>query len=537
MAKTILIQNALVCDGTGETAPFTADVLIENGLIAAVERNGLPPLADEVIDASGLTMMPGFIDTHTHSDVYCLHNRQMVSSLCQGVTTEITGPDGLTYAPLGACEVRDYGRYLQGLCGPLESEAVAGSMASYLKALDGCAVNVCAQVGHGVLRLNTVGFWDVPLRGMALERAKQIMRRCFEEGAVGFSTGMSYFPGAYCDTDELIALCSVAREYGAPFSIHMRFVLTDRARFGGKRLSNVEEALTVARQSGVALLMSHYHTNASSVGRVEELCAPFEKAMAEGADIVMETYPYHAGSGYAVNALPPWAVEGGFDRIMERLETPAIRKRIIEDILQSEKAGRGPVAEDVFTQLQQNGELLGMNYQQAAELRGQSIEEMLVDILREEELAVGYRKGNVPDNALYERLNDDFVALLHKPYYVIGSDGIAAHAFPHPRTYGSFAKFLRIAYERGMLMEAFAYHASGLPARTFGLEGRGIIRTGAHADLVLLDPGRVREGASFDHPVALPQGIPYVLVNGRIAVRDGRALGVLAGRALKRRSF
>ncbi len=514
----VLIQGATVYDGTGNPGRV-ADVGVEGGYIVAVgvlDTAG----AREVIDARGLVLMPGFIDTHCHEDVYLLHNRQHVMSLSQGVTTLITGPDGLSYAPLSRHNLVDYSRYLQGLNGPLdEGLADFTTVAGYLKKFDRTGPNACVQVPHGALRLETVGFHDVPLRGYFLDRAKDLMRQGFAEGAVGFSTGLSYYPCSYADTEELVELCKVAAEWDAPFSIHLRTV------YRGERFDPVAEAIEIARRSGCRLHFSHYRTGPHNVGQVEAVCAPIEAALAEGIRVTVEMYPFHTGSGYGVYFMPPWAVEGGWQAACDRLHHAASRQQIIDWM----RAHMRFADDDTFTHLPRNPQYIGRGFGVVARERGQDIPQMLCELLAEENLEVGYRGGDIDDPALHEALHRDFAKLLSKPYYMVGSDGIACHAFPHPRAYGAFAKFLRIARENGLPWETFANRTSYLPAKTFGLKDRGEIAPGKLADIVVLDGATARENATFANPIQLPTGIEYVLVNGKVALRGGRVNGVLAG--------
>lgn len=519
----LVIKNVKIYDGK-ETDPFVADLgigkerIVEIGTVAE-------DCARDCIDASGLCAMPGFIDTHCHSDMTLLYDRQHANGIQQGITTEILGQDGLSYAPLSKDNLEMYAKYLRGLNGWFEDIPLNfSSVSEYLNRFERkSAPNVAYQVPHGTVRLEAMGFHDRPLNGYALDRAKELMRQAFEEGAVAFSTGLSYYPCSYADTKEMIELCKVCTEYDVPYVTHTRTV------FRGESFDATAEAIRIAQEAGCRLHFSHFRTGPDNCGHPEALMEPIEKALKSGMKVTLETYPYYSGSGYAVIFLPPWAVEGGYEATLDRLEDPSLRERICKGMLENTIPTAG-----TFTHLRKNEEYIGMDFKEVASIRGTTVENMMCDVLLEEELDVGYYSNPTQSREVREQMDRDFIWLVTRPYYMVCSDSIPYGLKPHPRSFGTFPRFLRLAREQGVSFSVMANRLSAVPARTFGLKDRGVISKGYYGDLVLLDEKRVTDKATYRNPRRAPEGIRHVVVNGRIAVYDEKVTGLFAGHALRR---
>ena len=522
----VVIVGGTVVDGSGASG-YRADVGIKGEVIEAIGDLSQSE-ARRVIDATGLIVSPGFIDTHAHSDGALLLDPQHANGLRQGITTEILGQDGLSYAPLSAENYRIYRRYLAGILGEppddLDMSSVAAFRSHYHKKV---AINTAYCVPHGAIRLETLGFRDVPLTGDSLEQAKRFIREGIEQGAVGFATGMSYFPNSWSDTTEMIELCKATAEVGGVYVTHLRNVNTDRA-FGG---GDVPEALEIGRRSGVKVHFSHYRTQASNAGKVAERMELIDKAKAEGVDCTLELYPYPTGSSYPVSFLPSYAHEGGPDAIMRRLGDPSERRKLI-DYLDNDYTG--PLDEAVFTYLPKNSHLEGMSLVDVAAERGVSLGETLCDLLFEEEMQICYR-GAPPDSvALWQQVSRDSVELLSRTDYMVGSDSIPIGSMPHPRAYGCFPRFLgRLRRQFDILsLEQMVQRMTDNAARRFGLTRRGRIEEGWFGDIVVFDAEHIIDNATYDDPLQFPTGIPYVLVNGQVAVDRERCTGVMAGQAV-----
>ena len=519
----LIVRGGTIYDGSGG-ASYQADIGIIGDKIVKIGCLKEAEAKDEIF-AEGLGIMPGFIDTHCHSDMALLYDRQHVNGISQGITTELLGQDGLSYAPLSHDHLQMYAKYLRGLNGwfedvPLDFKDTKEYLARFHKK---CAPNVAYQVPHGAVRLEAMGFLDHPLTGYALDKAKDLMRQSFEQGAVAFSTGLSYYPCSYADTDEMVELCKVCAEYDVPFVIHTRTV------YRGEYFDPTWEAIEIARRSGCKLHLSHFRTSPDNAGQAEQMMEPIEKAIAEGIDVTAETYCYYSGSGYALFFMPPWAVEGGFEATLERLADPALRPKICEDIHNSMFPPEG-----TFTHLVKNEKYIGMDFRDVAKERGQSVEDMLCDMMLEEELDVGYYSTPTLDPEIRTKMDHDLVYLLSRPYYMICTDSIPYGFKPHPRSFGTFPRFLRLAREQGMPFETFANRAAGMPAKTFQLKGRGVIQEGAYADLVTIDLENVTDHATYRDPRRMPAGIEHVIVNGKIALYEEKATGLFNGYALER---
>ena len=525
MVFDIVIRGGTVVDGTGDPGR-AADVGIAGERVEAIGDLSEAE-AGRTIDAAGLTVSPGFIDTHVHSDAVLLTDPQHAQGLRQGITTEILGQDGLSYAPLSADNYRQYARYLAGILGEPPEDLDMSSVAAFRSHYDGVAINTAYLVAHGAVRLETAGFKDVRLDGELLDKAKRLVAEGMEQGAVGLATGLSYHPHAWSDTREIVELCHVVQEAGGVYVTHVRDVNTDRA-FGG---GGVSEGLEIGRQAGVKVHFSHHRTYAPSAGKVAERMALIDGAKAEGVDVTADLYPYPTGSTYPLSYLPSPTHEGGLDAILARLRDPAQRAEIARD-LDENPPERFTGA--VLSYLGKSRNFEGMSLADIAEMRGTTGGNVLCDLLLEEEGQVCYW-GSPPDSvALWRQVSRDTLELLSRPDYMVGSDSIHVGSVPHPRAYGTFPRFLgRLRRQFGtMSLEQTVQRMTDNPARRFNLTHRGRIQKGYFADVVVFDAERIIDNATYDDPKQFPAGIPFVLVNGRVAVDQERCTGVFAGRAV-----
>ena len=513
----LLITGGTVYDGLGGL-PLRADVAVERDRIAAL-GNLTACEAEERVDASGMAVMPGFVDVHTHSDWALIRKPERAEALCQGITTEIAGACGIGLFPLNHS---DYGRVMAGIFGSVPE--LFPSWSAYLDSLPATGVNAAVHLAHSPLRCAFCGFRDQPL---PLNRAQDLARIELEEGACAFSTGLAYYPASFGDTEEVAALCRVAAEFDAPVCVHQRTALREGIRSFNPR----EEVLEFARRSGARIHFSHYRTGLKNAGCLEALLEPIERGIAEGLRVTADFYPYPVGAGYAAVNLPMPAMEGGYACIMERLRDPVWKKRIL-DIwkLHPERL----LAESVVLHAPKHPEYRNRSYRQIARMRGQEIPEMLLDLLAEEELQVAFRPEAEAAFDLPGELERDFSELMRKPYYMFGSDTLPGYDFPHPRSYGTFARLLRLAFRNGVALSDFARNASARPCALFGLRGRGVIAEKNFADLCVFRHEEVTDAAAFADPCRTASGMRLVVVNGKIAVRNGKPTGILAGRPLRR---
>lgn len=524
----LVIAGGSIVDGSGQPS-YQADVGISSEVIEAIGDLSQSQ-ARRVIDAKGLTVSPGFIDTHTHSEGDLLVNPQHANGLRQGITTEFLGIDGMSYAPLSPENYRMYRHWLGGLLGDppenLDMSSVAAFRSHYHKKV---AINTVYLVPNGTVRLEVLGFRDLHMTGDALQRARQLVEEGMEHGAVGFTTGGAYYPGPWSDTAELIELCKIVEANDGVYMCEPRRANLARAHGG----NGVAEALEVARQTGVKLHFAHYRTSPKTAGRIDQIMKLIDPARNEGLDITFDIYPYPEGSTIPVSFLPSYAQEGGPAATIRRLKNPAERQKIVAFLQNSTELPLN-LDEAVFSYLPKNSHMEGMSLRDIADQKQTPLEEALCDLLLDEDLKVGYC-GAPPDSvALWRQVSRDCMELLSRPDYMVCSDITPAGSMPHPRSYGAFPRFLgRLRREFATLtLEQTIQRMTDNPARRFGLIKRGLIKKGHYADVVVFDDERIIDTATYDDPRQFPTGIPYVVVNGQVAVDRERCTGIMAGQAI-----
>lgn len=523
----VLIKRGTVIDGTGKPG-FLADLGISGKRIAAIgELSG----ADRArtIDACGLKVAPGWIDTHAHSDGSLLIDRQHANGLRQGITTEILDQDGLSYAPLSDDNYRMYRRYLAGILGEPPEDLDMSSIEAFRNNYHGkTGINIVALVPHAAVRISTVGFRDVPILNDDLKNAKEIIRKGIEQGARGFSTGMSYYPNSYSDTAELIELNQVVAEAGGVYVTHLRDHEVDRG-FGK---GGVPEALEIGRRSGVKVHFSHHRTQPATAGKVQELMEEIDAAKTEGIDISLECYPYPVGSSFPLSHFFGSFHDGGPDAILERLANPSQKQRYIHEL---QTLNGKPIEENTWTFIGEESlrHLEGMYFVDVAAERGVSVAEMICDVMLETKLRCGFRGAPPHSVRIWQQVEADVMSLLEREDYMIGSDSIPLGKFCHPRAYGTFPRVVgRLRRRYGYPLEQVVQRVTQNPALRFGLIGRGVVKEGNFADIVVFDSDEITDLSTFEDPRVYPAGVPYVLVNGKIAVDNGKCTGILAGEAI-----
>ncbi len=523
----LILRGGSVIDGTGAPAR-RADVAVVRDRVGAVgDLSGMS--AEREVDANELTVAPGLIDTHAHSDGALLRDPIHAYGLVQGVTTECITQDGLSYALLSERNLDAYGRYIAGLYGPPPRGLDMSSIASFRAHYHGKGCNVAVQVPHGPLRLESVGFEDVPLEGEGLAKAERMIAESMEQGATGFSTGLSYYPNSYSNTDELVALNKVVARDDGVYVTHIRNHNDDRAPDG----SGIVEAMDIGRRSGVKVHVSHYRTFPGNAGDLDSIMSEVDIAKADGVDVTLECYPYAAAATVPGYFLRGECHVGGVDRLIERLSDPAWRDRLV-DSLENLFPGRCDQATWTWIGVERLQHLEGLSFADAAMRMRMSVSEMTLRVMRESGLQCGFRDGLPTSPSVVRQLEADVIALLLRDDYMVGSDGIPFDdGMPHPRAYGTFPRILgRLRRRTGVSLEHLVRGMTSLPASRFGLTNRGIIAAGAFADLVVFDADTIMDTADFNDPRTPPAGIPYVLVNGQLAVDGGRPTGALAGRSV-----
>jgi N-acyl-D-amino-acid deacylase len=522
----LIISGGTVVDGSGSPG-HRADIGVVGEIIQAIGDLAQAETRRK-IDATGMIVSPGFIDTHTHSEGALLVDPQHAYGVRQGITTEFLGIDGMSYAPLSAEKYRLYRHWLGGLLGDppedLDMSSVAAFRSHYHNKV---AVNTAYLVPHATVRLQVLGFTDAPLRGDDLAMACRLVREGLDQGAVGFTTGSSYYPGPWADTAELVELCKAVRDAGKIYMCEPRRANLDRA-YGS---SGVADALEIARQTEVKLHFAHYRTAAATAGRIDKIMAPIDTAKPPGADISFDIYPYPSGSSIPLSLLPSAVQDGGPHAILRRLATPAKCAKIAAAL----DADHEPALDEmIFSYAPNNRTLEGTSLRDLSARTGKSMGEVLCRLLLEENLKLGYVGAPPRSVSVWRQISQDCMELLARPDYMVCSDITPAGGFPHPRCYGAFPRFLgRLRREFGTLsLEAMVERMTDRPARRFGLTRRGCIQTGFFADIAVFDALHIMDNATYDDPRQFPTGIPYVIVNGGVAVDQEACTGVLYGQAV-----
>ena len=514
----LLIRGGRVLDGTGN-AWFRGDVGVRGGRLTVLRGDISRLTASRTLDATEAVVCPGFIDLHAHAGLLALREPRRDPAVLQGVTTELTGLDGISYAPLPSAEavalLADLGA---GLDGPPPSDVKWASVAEYLQLLGrGAGCNQAMVVGNAPLRLSALGWDDRAPSARELGRMAELLRRAMREGALGLSSGLTYAPSSYASWGELLELCRVVRQQGGLYVTHLR------AAPGARVEDSVREAVAVGGASGAAVHVSNLHVPRAAEAR--PVLALVDGARARGVDLTFDVSPYPYTNGPLAAFLPPWVFRGGPREAMRRLNRQEDRRSIaVDPHLASQDFSR--VLVTGFARSRHRG-LEGASLAAIAQAMGRPVVETLCQLLSAERLGLSYVGIGSDSTALR--------TLLRHPAAMVASGGLAAGERSGPRAHGAFPMVLgELCREERLLglPEAVRKMAS-LPAQRLGLTDRGLVKDGYAADLVVFNPERVRSRASLSAPHASPDGIDYVLVNGELVVDGGRRTAALPGRVLR----
>jgi N-acyl-D-amino-acid deacylase len=496
----LVIRNARVVDGSGNPW-FRADVGIREGRVAAV-GNLTKAAADRVIDARDRVVAPGFIDVHTHIESTVEKLPRGDNYLMDGVTTVVTGNCGGSYADLEAAFAK------------LEQA--------------GLGLNVASLIGHNTVRREVMGTANRFATPEEIARMQELVEKGMRAGAAGFSTGLIYIPGTYSSSDEVVALAKAAAKYDGVYASHMR----DE---GARVLEAIEEALRVGREAGMRVQLSHFKIdNRKLWGNSEKSLALVEKARREGVDVVVDQYPYDRSSTNLGITLPSWALADGSGKVKERLADPATRKKIAKEMEQKLKSlGHKNYSYAMVASCESDRSIEGKTISEIAVMRGRKkkLKDEIETIL--EILAAGGAQ------MVYHSMGEmDVERIMRHPSTGIASDGGIREfglGVPHPRSYGTNARVLsEFVRARGLLtLEDAVRKMTSLPARTFGFRDRGLVGEGYQADLVIFDPERVRDKATFQQPHQYSEGLDFVLVNGTVAVEEGKLTDARGGQVIR----
>jgi len=522
----LLFIGGTLVDGSGAPGR-AASLAVADGRLRLLDTDQPSPHAGRVIDAAGLVVAPGFIDLHSHSGLWLLHEPLHEPKVRQGVTTEVIGVDGLSYAPMSkASDLAALVEMNAGLDGRPDVALGWDTVASYLGRFDGqVAVNVAFLIGNSALRICAMGWDDIPADHMAMSDMRAMLREGMAEGAYGVSSGLDYPPGSYASMEELADLTAAAARHGGFYHTHVRYDLGDRY------LDPFREALQIGEMAGGPVHLTHFYHRQTYPGGHEPMLALVDDARAAGRDVTFDTYPYEWASTRLLIQLPHWVQSGGPGPLKERLADATIRRRLHEEIQRHGPAHGAPldwgdVRLGAFaTEANQRWEALTL--EDVGRELGVDPIDALFDLLLAEDLQI----NQVTPGPWSETL-PHFVA---HPAGMVGTDSTFIGLKPSPRTYGSFPRVLGqfVRDERRLSLEEAVRKMTSAPAARLGLRDRGLLRDDYVADLVVFDPARVRSNATYDQPRQFPDGIEYVVVNGTVVVDGGRHTGALPGRALR----
>jgi N-acyl-D-aspartate/D-glutamate deacylase len=519
----LLLRHGRVVDGTGG-APFVADIAISDRRIVSVGRI-TDSDARKSVDVSGRLVCPGFIDVHSHSDLTLLSNPLAHSKVHQGVTTELVGNCGLgvTGLPISAdvSGVRDAVNYLDVDPGV---EWSWSDQDSYFSALEsaGPSVNVATLVGHVPLRAGEVGFENREATAAELAAMKERLTRCLDAGAFGLSTGLAYAPACFATRDELTELARVVAGRDKLFAWHL-------SDYGDQLMQAASQAIEIGRQTGCRTQISHLvSVGRRNWGTVTGVLELVDQANAHGADVAADVYPYTAGNTMLSQLLPPWAREGAEADVCRRLEDEGVRLRILDGWADRSTAW----SELVISAAPGEEQLVGASVETIASSRRVDGGVAALDLL--------HQLGNSVIVTAFGRCDDDVRSVYQHARTLVGSDGLAldpdgptGRGAPHPRSYGCYPRLFAKYVSPDLPVERIVEMSTGAVARRLGIDDRGVLAEGKLADVVVIDPEKVKDKATYTDPHRYPDGIDLVIVNGCVVIEGGAHTGSRCGRVLR----
>ncbi len=527
----IVITNGHIIDGTGSPW-YSGDVGIRDGKIAAIGNLSDAKRA-RTIDARGKVVAPGFVDMLGQSEYTILVEPRLPSKIYQGITTEVTG-EGESIAPLNDAIIRadqeQFDHY--------RIQVDWRTFREYFSRLEKqrIGINIASYVGATRVRRMVLGDNDVQPTPEQLEQMQEFVRQAMRDGAVGVSTSLEYAPAPYAKTDELIALAAEAAKFGGIYATHMR-------NEGTGILPAIDEALRIGREAHIPVEIWHLKVGGKpSWGRMPEVVAKINAARAQGIDVTADTYSYPAWFNDFSAFIPAWAHDGGNAKLIERLRDPAVRERIRKDMLTPSDQWDNewqeiPGPEAVLIGVVHNPQLLplqGKTLAEIAKLWNKDPMDALFDLLIEDHALTSV--------AVFGMSEPDVALALQQPWVSVDNDssgtspdGILGKEHPHPRAYGTFPRILRkyVREEHKLTLEDAIRKFSALPAQRMRFADRGVLKAGLWADVVIFDPAKVHDVATFENPNQLSQGMESVLVNGVPVIDHGEMTGALPGKVLR----
>lgn len=521
----ILIKNGMIADGTGKDA-YKANIAVEGDILHIVHDE---PEAKRVIDAEGKYVTPGFIDTHSHSSLMLNVEPFLAPKVFQGITTEVLAQDGYGPAPVSEETLAPWKIAMSGLEGKWDIEWNWRSIAEYLDHVDTLELgpNVVYLAPHGNLRMVSMGLENRKPTPEEQKKMDEELQKAFDEGAFGMSTGMIYPPCCYADVDEFISLGKVLAKNDGIFVTHQRSE-------ADTILDSMDEIFKIGRESGCRCHFSHFKCcGKKNWDKVPKVCEKLDKAKEEGLTVSFDQYPYVAGSTMMSVILPPWAHDGGTEKLLERLNDKELREKMKHDIWNGIEGWDNFIdfagLEGIFITFVKNPEsekYVGMSLIELGEATGKEPLDAIMDLIRDEENIVGLVD--------FYGTEEHVKLFLSRPEQNVCTDGIIGGK-PHPRLYGAFTRILGkyVREEHTFSFETAIRKMSGKAADVLGLDKRGYLKEGYAADILVIDPKEVRDVGDYMNPKQLSKGIDYSIVNGKIIIDDGKATPQKAGKVIR----
>lgn len=514
----LVIKNGRVVDGTGNPW-FYGDVGVKDGKITHV--GNVTVESKKVIDAKKNIVSPGFIDGHSHADLLVLRDPFNDIKLQQGVTTEVVGNCGLAPAPY----IKENGQllksYIEPVIGSTSGEWSWETIGEYIDTLSKAKTseNVSTYAAHGALRIAVMGFENRPATKEEMAKMKYLLEEGLKAGAIGLSIGLLYSPGRYSTKEEIAELCSVLPKYSGLLSTHIRGE-------GNNLIPSIKEVIWIAKQSGVSLHISHLKAaGKKNWGAALEALELIDEARAKGMDVTCDVYPYNAGSTMLTTLLPPWTLDGGVGRCLERIRNVSTRKQIIQEMKEEQEdwdnliVSTGWQSVMVASISNKNKHLEGKSILEISEEMNIDPFELALQLLDEEEGNVGIVYFHMSDNDVEQVLKYD--------YSLIISDSLGCETGkPHPRTYGTFPRIFSeyVKKKKIFTLEQAIRKVTSFPAQRFHLGYRGLIKPGYQADLTIFNELEILDTATYEDPINYPHGIEHVIVNGVETISAGENL-------------
>jgi N-acyl-D-amino-acid deacylase len=473
---------------------------------------------------------PGFIDGHSHSDLFIFLDPTAEQKTMQGVTTETLGMDGMSVAPIDARNMADWRKHLSGVAGNLKADWWWESFADYLNAIDALptSINVASYVGLGTIRFNVMGMSDREATVEEIDRMKHIAVQCMEHGARGISAGLIYPPSQYQRLEEVIEIAKVVQASHGVYNVHLRSE-------GDRLIEAMEEVFEIGKQSRILVIIIHFKISGRrNWGFSEEAMHILDRARQQGVDVTIDQYPYTAGSTMLQVVIPPWYHARGPDHLVRMLHDnrDAIKRDIHErtdwENLPAKNGWESIIVSSVESDA--NKEYEGKSIAEIASIRQlDDATDAALDLLAEEELAVGM--------IIFHMDEKDVVEIMKHPSVGFITDGLLGGGKPHPRIYGTYPRILgRYVREHGVLsMEEAVRKMTSLPAEKLRLQGKGVIAENHDADITVFDPDTIIDNATYENPRRFSPGIEWVIVNGKVVVEKGKHTKVTPGRTIRTR--